>query len=43
MPTQEERLATLERTVALLQKKLNDADVESVNHNATMLLGLAYK
>lgn len=43
MPTQEERLNTLERSVALLEKRFNDADIQSVNHNATMLLGLAYK
>ena len=43
MPTQEERINTLERTVAFLQQRYNDADLQSVNHNATMLLGLAYR
>lgn len=43
MPTQEERLNTLERTVALLEKKFNNADLQNINHNATMLLGLTYK
>ena len=43
MPTQEERINALERNVAWLQKKFDDADIPSVNHNATMLLGLAYK
>ncbi len=43
MPTQEERINTLEKTVALLQKKFNDADIQSVNHNSAMLLGLVYK
>lgn len=42
MQTQEERLSALERSVAILQRRFNDADIESVNHNATMLLGLAY-
>ncbi|GAC1365063.1 MAG: hypothetical protein NVS2B12_14970 [Ktedonobacteraceae bacterium] len=43
MPTQEERINALERTVTLLEKRFNDADIQSVNHNATMLLGLSYK
>lgn len=43
MPTQEERINTLESTVAWLQKRLDAADIPSVNHNNTMLLGLAYK
>jgi chromosome segregation ATPase len=43
MPTTEERLSALEKTVSVLEKKLNDADLESVNHNATMLLGLSIK
>jgi methyl-accepting chemotaxis protein len=43
MPTPEERLNNLERTVALLEKRLDDADIRSVNHNATMLLGMVLK
>jgi hypothetical protein len=43
MPTPEERLNSLERTVALLEKRFEDADVRSVNHNATMLLGMVLK
>jgi hypothetical protein len=40
MPTQEERLTTLEQTVALLQKR-SSADVQDLNRNVTMLLGTA--
>ncbi|MEO7021247.1 MAG: hypothetical protein ABI234_13910 [Ktedonobacteraceae bacterium] len=40
MPTQEERLATLEQTVALLQKR-SSADMQDLNRNVTMLLGIA--
>lgn len=43
MPTPEERLNNLEKTVALLEKRFEDADVRSVNHNATMLLGMVLK
>ncbi len=42
MPTQEERINALERAVMLLQKRFEDADIQSVNHNASMLLGLVY-
>lgn len=40
MPTQEERLNTLEQTVALLQKR-SSADVQDLNRNVTMVLGIA--
>ena len=39
MPTQEERLTTLERTVALLQKR-SSAEIQDLNRNVTMLLGM---
>ena len=35
MPTQEERLSTLEQTVPVLRKGIQD-----LNHNATILLGI---
>ena len=35
MPTQEERLSTLEQTVTVLSKGIRD-----INHNETILLGL---
>jgi peptidoglycan hydrolase CwlO-like protein len=38
MPTQEERLSTLEQTVAALNRGIWDID-----HNETMLLGMAMK
>ena len=40
MPTQEERLTTLEQTVALLQKR-SSGEVQDLNRNVTMLLGIA--
>jgi hypothetical protein len=40
MPTQDERLTTLEQTVALLQKK-SSANIQDLNRNVTMLLGIA--
>jgi len=40
MPTQEERLTTLEQTVALLQKR-SSSEVQDLNRNVTMLLGIA--
>lgn len=39
MPTQEERPTTLERTVALLQKR-SSAEIQDLNRNVTMLLGI---
>lgn len=39
MPTQEERLTTLEKTVALLQKS-SSTDTQELNRNVTMLLGI---
>lgn len=39
MPTQEERLTTLEKTVALLQKSAS-SDVQELSRNVTMLLGI---
>ena len=38
MPTQEERLSTLEQTIAVLNRGIWDID-----HNETMLLGMAVK
>ena len=38
MPTQEERITTLEQTVAALRR-----DIRSINHQETMLLGMAMK
>src|SRR2546430_12320267 len=38
MPTQEERLSTLEQTVTALSR-----DVRDINHNETILLGMAMK
>ncbi|GCE26693.1 hypothetical protein KDA_21770 [Dictyobacter alpinus] len=43
MQTQEERIIDLEKAVALLEKKFSEADIQNVNHNTTMLLGLVYK
>ncbi len=40
MPTPEERLTTLEKTVALLQKRSSEADIQELNRNVTMLLGI---
>jgi hypothetical protein len=40
MPTQEERLTTLEQTVALLRKR-SGAEIQDLNRNVTMLLGIA--
>lgn len=40
MPTQEERLTTLEQTVALLRKR-SSTEVQDLNRNVTMLLGIA--
>lgn len=40
MPTQDERLTTLEQTVALLQKR-SSANIQDLNRNVTMLLGIA--
>jgi len=40
MPTQEERFTTLEQTVALLQKR-SSTEVQDLNRNVTMLLGIA--
>lgn len=39
MPTQEERLTTSERTVTLLQKR-SSAEIQDLNRNVTMLLGI---
>ena len=39
MPTQEERLTTLEKTVALLQKS-SSTGIQELNRNVTMLLGI---
>ncbi|WP_338255682.1 hypothetical protein [Dictyobacter halimunensis] len=41
--TQEDRISSLEKSVALLEKRFNGADIQSINHTTTMLLGLAYK
>jgi exonuclease VII small subunit len=38
MPTQEERLSTLEQSVVVLNRVISD-----INHNETMLLGMAMK
>ena len=38
MPTQEERLSTLEQTVTTLSR-----DIRDINHNETILLGMAMK
>ena len=43
MRTQEERIIALENSVALLEKKFSEADIQTINHNTTMLLGLVYK
>lgn len=40
MPTQDERLTTLEQTVAPLQKK-SSTNIQDLNRNVTMLLGIA--
>ena len=40
MPTQEERLTTLEQTVALLRKR-SSTEIQDLNRNVTMLLGIA--
>lgn len=40
MPTQEERLTTLEQTVALLRKR-SSSEIQDLNRNVTMLLGIA--
>ena len=40
MPTPEERLTTLEKTVALLQKRSSEADIQELNRNVTMLPGI---
>lgn len=39
MATSEERLTTLEKTVALLQKS-SSSDIQGLNRNVTMLLGI---
>ena len=39
MPTQEERLTTLEKTVAFLQKS-SSTDTQELNRNVTLLLGI---
>jgi CII-binding regulator of phage lambda lysogenization HflD len=39
MPTQEERLTTLEKTLTLL-KRSNDTNTQELNRNTTMLLGI---
>ena len=39
MPTSEERLTTLEKTVALLQKS-SSTSIQESNRNVTMLLGI---
>jgi DNA repair exonuclease SbcCD ATPase subunit len=39
MPTQEERLTTLEKTVALLQKS-SSTDTQELSRNVTILLGI---
>lgn len=39
MPAQDERLTTLEKTVALLQKS-SSTDTQELNRNVTMLLGI---
>ena len=39
MPTQEERLTTLEKTVALLQKSSSNS-IQELSRNVTMLLGI---
>jgi hypothetical protein len=39
MPTQEERLTTLEKTVALLQKS-SSTDTQELNRNVSILLGI---
>src|SRR6266571_5739123 len=39
MPTSEERLTTLEKTVALLQKS-SSGGIQELNRNVTMLLGM---
>lgn len=39
MPTSEERLTTLEKTVALLQKS-SGTSIQELNRNVTMLLGI---
>ena len=40
MPTPEERLTTLEKTVALLPKRSSEADIQELNRNVTMLPGI---
>ena len=40
VPAPEERLPTLEKTVALLQKRSSEADIQELNRNVTMLLGI---
>lgn len=40
MPTQEERLTTLEQTIALLRKR-SSTEIQDLNRNVTMLLGIA--
>ncbi|MDQ6642911.1 MAG: hypothetical protein M3Y76_00485 [Chloroflexota bacterium] len=40
MATSEERLTTLEKTIALLQKS-SSTDIQKLNRNVTMLLGIA--
>jgi hypothetical protein len=40
MPTQEERLTTLEQTVALLRRR-SSTEIQDLNRNVTMLLGIA--
>ena len=40
MPTQEERLTALEQTLAFLQRK-SDIEIQDLNRNTTMLLGIA--
>jgi hypothetical protein len=39
MSTYEDRLTTLEKTIALLQKR-SGMDIQEVNRNSTMLLGI---
>ena len=40
MPSQEERLTTLVQTVALLRKR-SSTEIQDLNRNVTMLLGIA--
>src|SRR6266849_7093960 len=40
MPTPEERPTTLVKTVALLQKRSSEADIQELSRNVTMLLGI---